>query len=43
MASQDPKSHCASQFDCFDLRNEILPLMMPSTSDDADTGANGVT
>ena len=41
--SHEPKNHVALPFYFLVLRNAMVPLMMPSVSHDADTGANGVT
>ena len=42
MASHDPTHYIAPLFDCLNLRNAMVPLMMPSLCD-ADTGFNGIT
>ena len=43
MASHDPESHVAPHFDYLDLRNILLPLIMPLVSCDTDTSINGIT
>ena len=37
------KSHVAPHFDCLQLRNSLVAFMMPSTSCDDNTNANGIT
>ena len=39
----DQKCYVTSQFDCLDLRNAMMSLMMLSTSHDAETGSYDVT
>ena len=43
MATHNQISHTASSFDCFDLRNAMVPLMIPLTSCDTSAGTNVVT
>ena len=42
MASHDQEGHVSLHFNHPDLRNAIVPLMMPLLSSDADTNANGM-
>ena len=43
MASHNQKGHVTSHFDSFDLRNEMVPLMMALASYHTDTDTNGTT
>ena len=43
MVLHDAKSHAAFNFDCFDLRNPMVALMMLPASCDTEASANGVT
>ena len=43
MTLHDQISHVAPLFDHCDLKHAVFPLMLPSVSHDADTGANGIT
>ena len=36
-------SHVAPHYDCLDLRNAVVPLMIPLMSHAADAGTNGLT
>ena len=42
MSSHDQRGHVANHFDCLDLMNAMVPLMMPSVSCDANASVNGV-
>ena len=42
MASHDEKHHIAPHFNCLDLGNSVVQLMMPSASCDAHTGTDGI-
>ena len=37
------KSHATPHLNHFELRNAMVPLIMPLMSDDADTNASGIT
>ena len=43
MLSDEQKNHVTHNFDHLDVRNIMVPLIIPSESCDVDTGANGVT
>ena len=43
MASHNQKGDVTSQFDCLDLRNAMVLLMIPQASCDASAGISGVT
>ena len=43
MALHDQKSHVAPHFNYLNLRNRMVPLIMPSASCDAHASANGIT
>ena len=38
MVSHDQKGHVAPHFDCLELRNSVIPFMMPLASCDTDSG-----
>ena len=43
VASHNQKSHVAANFDCHDLWNAVVSLMMLLASHDAYSSANGIT
>ena len=43
VASYSQKNHIASQFNCLDPRNVMVPLMKLLAACDASAGTNGVT
>ena len=43
MTSHNPKGHAALHFNCLDIGNVMVSLVMLLASCEADAGANGVT
>ena len=43
MVPHHQQSYITPHFDCCDVRNAILPLMMPSAPCDANASTNGIT